>query len=90
MGHMADDEESEGWPSGMPLPPPPPGISMPPPPPPPPLQDEAVEAPIDDTPAQRAGIEAGDMIIKVDEFTSLALNHFVSSYFVQQKLIQAL
>ncbi len=50
MGHMADDEESEGWPSGMPLPPPPPGISLPPPPPPPPLQDEAVEDPIDDTP----------------------------------------
>jgi len=50
VGHMADDEESEGWPSGMPLPPPPPGISMPPPPPPPPLQDEAVEDPIDDTP----------------------------------------
>ncbi len=39
-----------------------------------------VISPIDDTPAQRAGIEAGDMIIKIDDTTlkGLSLNDAVS------------
>ncbi|MEC7744230.1 MAG: hypothetical protein VYB86_02885 [Candidatus Thermoplasmatota archaeon] len=47
---MPDDEETEGGPSGMPLPPLPPGIAMPPPPPPPPLPDESIESAIDENP----------------------------------------
>ena len=59
---MADDEESEGWPSGMPLPPPPPGISMPPPPPPPPLPEGDAEDLIDDSPpAPRAPSDEQDI-----------------------------